>query len=66
MLIFEKADLKENRYNFLTVFQRLIYHQNFGPKRKTNDILKETTALMRNIDYARICDCSFTNLLTYE
>ena len=33
---------------------------------KKNDILKETTSFIRNIDYARRRDYSLTNLLKYE
>ena len=63
---FEKVDLRKNLYNFLTVFQRLEYHQRHRPKRKKNDILKERTAFIRNIDYAGLCDYSIANLLKHK
>ena len=44
MLSFEKVDLAKNLCNFLAIFQRLEYQQNYQPKRKKNDILKETTS----------------------
>ena len=65
MLSFKKVELRKNLYNFLTLFQRLEYHQSYRQKRKQRHI-KRTTAFMRNIDYARLCDYSLANLLKCE
>ena len=64
MLSFKKVELRKNLYNFLTLFQRLEYHQSYRPKRKRH--IKRTTAFMQNIDYARLCDYSLANLLKCE
>ena len=59
---FEKVDMRKNLCNFLTIFQRLEYQQRYRPKRKKSNILKETTALMRNIHSARFRDYSVATL----
>ena len=65
MLSFEKADLRKNLCNFLTVFQRLEYQQRYRPKIK-NDILKERTGFNRDMDYAKLHDHSIANISKYE
>ena len=66
MLSFEKVDLRQILWNLLTVFQGSIPTKLLTKKQKYNDILKETTAFIGNIDYARLRDYRIANFIKYE
>ena len=63
---FRKGRLEEKSVQLFDSISKTRTQSKLSTKKEKNDILKEITAFMRNIDYARLRDYSLTNLLKYE
>ena len=63
---FRKGRLEEKSVQLFDSIPKTRIPSKTSTKKKKNDILKERTAFIRNIDYAGLCDYSIANLLKHK
>ena len=63
---FRKGKLSEKSVQLFGSIPKTIIPTMLSTKKKKSEILKETTAFMRNIDYARLRNYSTASTLKYE
>ena len=63
---FRKSRLNEKTVQHVDSIPKTRILSKLSTKKEKNDILKETAAFMRNIDYARLRDYSLATLLKHE